>query len=128
MSNLCVMCNGDGESVLHLLVLCPFAKTVWQHVCSWASIVPFQAVSLIDHMLLFSASVERRVPANKRLLLWLAAIWAIWGRRNAAIFKNEDAVAVEVFDQIRLSSWHWQIIDGEKRWKQDESTIREVRN
>ncbi|XP_058733328.1 uncharacterized protein LOC131604931 [Vicia villosa] len=112
--NECALCNGGGESVLHLLVLCPFASAVWQQVCAWADIAFYQAVSLVEHMMLFYASVERRVPAKKRLLLWLAVIWAIWCRRNAVIFKNEEAVVAEVFEQIRLSSWHWQIIGESK--------------
>ncbi|XP_058777028.1 uncharacterized protein LOC131651376 [Vicia villosa] len=111
--NECALCNGGGESVLHLLVLCPFARAVWQQVCAWADIAFYHAVSLVDHMMLFYASVGRRVPAKKKLLLWLAVIWAIWCRRNAVILKNEEAVVAEVFEQIRLFSWHWQII-GEK--------------
>ncbi|XP_058750082.1 uncharacterized protein LOC131623073 [Vicia villosa] len=110
MSNLCSLCNGDSESILHLFMLCPFVKSVWQQVCSWADIETIQAVSLIDHLKLFSAAVERKVPVKKKLLLWLSVIWVIWCRRNAVIFKNEEAIVVDVFEQIRLSSWHWQCI------------------
>ncbi|XP_058749152.1 uncharacterized protein LOC131622125 [Vicia villosa] len=64
MLNSCALCNGDSESVLHLFVLCPFANTVWQHVCSWMGIETVQAASLIDHLNFFSASVERKVPVK----------------------------------------------------------------
>lgn len=107
---MCVFYNRSGETLLHLLIQCPLAVEVWKLVCMWTGIDFFQSDSIVDHLLLFNVSVGGRVLAKKRLLLWLVYCWTIWCKSHLAIFKNEVVVTVEVFEQIRLSSWYLQII------------------
>ncbi|XP_058760381.1 uncharacterized protein LOC131633708 [Vicia villosa] len=109
-ANVCVFCSSVGESILHLLIHCPFAAEVWNQVCAWAGIDFFQEDSISAQLLACSNCVRGNIPVKKRLLLWLVFAWSIWCKRNAVIFKNEAAVTVEVFEQIRLSSWQWHII------------------
>jgi hypothetical protein len=36
----CVLCNGPLETCLHLSLLCPFAKGVWNQILSWEHFDP----------------------------------------------------------------------------------------
>jgi hypothetical protein len=60
--------------------------------------------------ILFDCFWDSAVGAQKRkgyLLIWHAAVWAIWKARNNIIFNHGAMVVSQVVDEIKAISWRW---------------------
>ncbi|KAL6627690.1 hypothetical protein ACP70R_031416 [Stipagrostis hirtigluma subsp. patula] len=82
-SYVCEMCIWQREeSLVHLFLLCPFAKLAWQKIGVLApgTVNPAQAISSIKRQL--------NVPFFMEIIVIMA--WAIWMTRNDWLFNNQD--------------------------------------
>nr|GEU57038.1 reverse transcriptase domain, reverse transcriptase zinc-binding domain protein [Tanacetum cinerariifolium] len=85
---LCPSCNSVVESWAHCLVLCNFAKSVWEKIHSWWKIGNVNAFSLEE---IFSRNGNANIPSHSSKL-WQVVIWTagyyIWKVRNMRVFED----------------------------------------
>jgi hypothetical protein len=103
------LCNGPLETVLHLCLLCPFAKIVWNQVLSWEHFNDLHLQPLSDppHISTWWEEAARRVPRAERRRfngVVIYTFWNLWKERNRRIFNNITEstflVAVRIKDDI----------------------------
>uniref|UniRef100_A0A803QF26 Reverse transcriptase domain-containing protein n=1 Tax=Cannabis sativa TaxID=3483 RepID=A0A803QF26_CANSA len=96
----CVFCNNDVETILHVLILCPFAQSCWNR--SAIDLIPSAAGSFPDWFAEFWA--RQRTGAVEELLM---VGWSIWKSRNELLWKNRSRSAAEVvsFAHSVLDQW-----------------------
>ena len=111
-SYFCPLCMRNLETAEHLLVECPWSRSLWFRVADKFGVTTLRldAWSLPLSSLpswLASISALVGVPAKTAKSLAPLVIWAIWRERNARIFRDlrrsPDAAAREVFDEA--ASW-----------------------
>ncbi|XP_058733669.1 uncharacterized protein LOC131605314 [Vicia villosa] len=107
---VCVFCFNDIESLNHLFVGCCEARNVWQKIASWLGIEVGNADDVVEHMFYFEESIKGLVSKRKRLLVWLAAVWALWWMRNEIIFNEQEYHEDEVVHKTISLAWLWNMI------------------
>ncbi|XP_019097511.1 PREDICTED: uncharacterized protein LOC109131263 [Camelina sativa] len=106
-SAVCPHCS-EEESVLHLLFLCPYAKSIW-------SAAPFQTKPHLESIKDVNQGIEK---VNNLLCLpptgigsgplapWI--IWSIWTARNQLIFSKKQIPGEEALHLAMIRAKEWQ--------------------
>jgi len=87
----CVLCNSPLETGLHLSLLCPFAKAVWDQVIAWENFVvqwPQQEPASVADWWEQAASKIQKQDRRRFNGMVIYIIWNLWKKRNRRIFKN----------------------------------------
>jgi hypothetical protein len=106
---ICAACGGEVETPIHLFLYCEFALQVWEKLHSWLGLgymLPQNLVSLFHFFAVYRGQKTRR---KGLMMVWNAAVWALWRRRNKLIFENETISVLDLVEEIKVSSWHWWI-------------------
>jgi len=96
------------ESMVHLLLNCPFAHQVWSRVLvPWMNPVIEELTSLLIH---WKDACPFSLNKKERLKLsWVSLpkfiVWKIWLERNARIFKGKKASADQVVAKDKALMW-----------------------
>ncbi|XP_071726422.1 uncharacterized protein [Rutidosis leptorrhynchoides] len=102
----CPICNGDIESVMHILKTCNFANDLWNRVFSWWKL-DSSSLNLDD---LFSGS-NSTLNSDWKIHVWQAVCWIvlywIWKYRNQKVFNNKCITIPSVFNEIQVISYDW---------------------
>lgn len=80
---ICVLCNSQDETSMHLFISCPYASNNWNSILSKFNSVGSIADSLMNHLLLFLSN--NSISDGDRVLLklsFLAFCWEVWHERN----------------------------------------------
>jgi len=102
----CVMCNGPLETSLHLCLICPFAKAVWNQILTWENFTQIQQQQNANptHIKSWWEDVAAKAPRAERRRLNGVAIytfWNIWKERNRRIFDNRSETVPQVAARIK---------------------------
>ena len=102
----CALCNGPLESCLHLSLLCPFAKAVWNQVLSWEHfdaqlICPTQDPPNLKSWWQEAASKIAKEEKRGFNGLVIYTLWNIWKERNRRIFNNIQESAMQVALRVK---------------------------
>jgi hypothetical protein len=108
-STLCVMCDNEEETTVHLFLHCEVALKIWRKMLDWLNINFITPHCLLAHFACWSESSNSRRMFKAFCLIWHAVIWSIWKERNARIFKDQFKNFDEVFDDIMALSWCWML-------------------
>jgi hypothetical protein len=104
----CVFCGLVGEAENHLFASCPWVWVVWLKVFKWFGVMPELPHSMSSIFETFRALASgRKYVLQSALMVWHAAIWALWRSRNDRIFSGKVLNQDEIFDRIKVSSWKW---------------------
>ncbi|XP_021603788.1 uncharacterized protein LOC110608804 [Manihot esculenta] len=83
IDSMCPLCHETPETVLHILVQCPFARSCWLSLpLGWPA---FSAASLREW---FSLAFLTASAENASLILMIC--WALWHNRNNVIWKAQS--------------------------------------
>ncbi|KAL4572985.1 hypothetical protein LXL04_019777 [Taraxacum kok-saghyz] len=113
-------CNMEDECADHILVQCPFAKTVMEWILKWCDIkeVRFNTVTeVLDY-----AAGWGNFPKKRRILLAIfqGTMWSIWKARNDRLFGNRRIPPTKVADMIKSMVFIWikhrRPSGGSKNW------------
>ncbi|XP_058732733.1 uncharacterized protein LOC131604304 [Vicia villosa] len=107
---VCVFCYTEIESLNHLLVGCCEARKVWQKIAGWLGIDLENVEDVVEHLLDFEGCLTGLVSKRKRLLVWLASVWAMWWMRNEIIFNDQEYHEDEVVHKAISLAWLWNLI------------------
>lgn len=102
----CPWCEAADEATIHLFFHCNFAWQVWSLILNWLGILFVVPGDQMDHFALFSGcwSSSRRHGLST---IWLAVVWQLWISRNAAVFRDEPADSMKIFEAARTRAWVW---------------------
>ncbi|XP_026459856.1 uncharacterized protein LOC113360572 [Papaver somniferum] len=83
----CTRCNDPHESILHALVLRPFASRVWFLSSFCVNTQAFSNKSFIDWMMFWLVDLVSELPDGDQCF-FVAILWSIWQSRKNPIFQN----------------------------------------
>jgi len=108
-STLCVMCNGEDESSLHLFLHCHVAVTVWSKLMMWLNSKFLTPLNLFVHWECWSRRCGNKNRLRGQWLIWNTAIWVLWKARNDKNFKDINYEVDEIVEEIKVLSWRWML-------------------
>lgn len=86
----CILCNNGGESLEHILIICPTAKSLWEYFVPTFK-RPWTILATVKEALgkdLFVGQMSPKASWLKKKLPQ-AIILVIWKERNKRIFEEE---------------------------------------
>lgn len=95
-SNTCLLCLNCCEDELHLLRDCEWASEVWDHFITDSVRSDFYTLDLCAW---FKKNLTGKIAVDWQLT-FIACLWNIWTRRNAAIIGNEVITKERVVSSI----------------------------
>ncbi|MCH81568.1 hypothetical protein A2U01_0002358 [Trifolium medium] len=101
-----VFCDSIGESENHLFASCSMASAVWSKVFRWFGvdmILPHYMFSLFESFR--ALGLTRKKGSKGVIMVWHAAIWALWKSRNDRIFLGKVVLQDDIVDRIKFVSW-----------------------
>ncbi|XP_060969704.1 uncharacterized protein LOC133036942 [Cannabis sativa] len=105
VESLCVFCNSEEESILHVLVDCPFANSCWNR--SGVGLNFYTASTFTDWFKGFL--VGGRSSMLEEVLM---VGWGIWKAQNELLWKGRSSTVAEVVRLARNAHFRWMGLDG----------------
>ncbi|KAL4581751.1 hypothetical protein LXL04_006279 [Taraxacum kok-saghyz] len=102
-----VFCQQVEEDIEHAFFTCAHVRKVWTwfgNWIRWGKNIPSDFRSLMENI--NSGSNDRKTRKLHKALAY-TVLWTIWKSRNEVVFKNGKANAMQVADEIQLSSFNW---------------------
>ncbi|XP_026410447.1 uncharacterized protein LOC113305646 [Papaver somniferum] len=96
----CARCNDPHESIMHALVIFPFASRVWFMSDFSINTEFFQDKSFTDWLLFCLIDPLSKLP-DEAQCLFIAILWSLWTSRNNFIFQNLTETHVAVLARAR---------------------------
>lgn len=85
----CSGCITGEDSCDHILLSCPYADWIWDHIFNWCGLGLRKFASISD--LLNSILSDKLGPVKKQKVIYsvvMGTLWAIWRARNNRIFNS----------------------------------------
>jgi len=100
----CILCNGPLETGLHLSLLCPFARAVWDQVLSWENFTVQLSQQDSTCIAKWWEEAASKVPKQDHrrfngVLIYI--VWNLWKERNRRIFENGYRTVQQVASLIK---------------------------
>jgi hypothetical protein len=104
----CVSSCGSVETADHLFFLCDFYGQLWHLLSNWLGTQVALSGSALHHSAQFCGlGGGSRRSTVLLLIIWVAAIYAIWNDRNKRIFKDGNDSLATLLERIKLYSFWW---------------------
>ena len=98
----CPLCHASSESICHLLLQCPFARTCWMT----SSIVFFGDGS---NLLLWLEALFNRYSLEQTQLA-LMICWSLWQNRNAMVWRGKTSGVQQLLNSTSHFLFQWQFV------------------
>ncbi|GJT42666.1 RNA-directed DNA polymerase, eukaryota, reverse transcriptase zinc-binding domain protein [Tanacetum coccineum] len=105
-SILCPSCNRHAESNAHVFFSCDTALSIWRLVCVWCNSTFPILNSCGDWDSWFFAWHASKASKDRAYAIFAASFWLIWRFRNNVTFNSQFMRKCDIFDNIRLFSFH----------------------
>ncbi|OVA17114.1 Reverse transcriptase zinc-binding domain [Macleaya cordata] len=107
LPNCCYMCSNHEESPSHLLLQCPYARTIWFEIMplsSWCWTTPRDLLHLA-----YCWSRPGLSTTGKHIWQFIPAaiIWSIWTERNARAFEGKAKPTNRMVIEIKYMICFW---------------------
>jgi hypothetical protein len=111
---ICQMCCTHNETSSHMLISCPFSRSVWHGLKEWlgAELLPppptqrYRRFKTWWNRMLSSGEPDRATAKN-RATKFIYAAWNIWKKRCLRLFDNKALTASQLQQIIRDDVAHW---------------------
>uniref|UniRef100_A0A803PHD5 Reverse transcriptase zinc-binding domain-containing protein n=1 Tax=Cannabis sativa TaxID=3483 RepID=A0A803PHD5_CANSA len=101
VNQLCIFCNMAEETIMHVLVQCPYAMSCWHRSSlNIISTVPMQFQEWFQGLM--QTNTQEKIEET------LKVSWAIWNARNNLMWNQKSATAAEVVLSARTHLYQWQ--------------------
>ncbi|KAJ0628056.1 putative RNA-directed DNA polymerase [Helianthus annuus] len=107
-NNRCKMCDIEEETADHVLLVCTFAKRVWEAIFGWMKCSEIRCSDSLRQV--FQNVSELQRGRNKRKIIHaiaLETIWKLWKARNDKIFKDKPGEIRNVVEDIKEESYQY---------------------
>jgi hypothetical protein len=108
----CTFCLQHSETIEHLLLQCPFSRSIWFEVL-WSLARSSLAPSAVDVLLVWWSSVLNTWPSKihpQARSFFLLVLRSIWIERNNWIFKNKSRTEMFLLDAIIEEADRWKLV------------------
>ncbi|XP_058746901.1 uncharacterized protein LOC131619876 [Vicia villosa] len=105
--SLCVLCQKEEESLLHLFSSCEVTVSIWNRVWVWVGLSKELKIDEFVDYFHNCAKIKSLNKRHVRAVIWLATVWSLWIKRNGIIFKDESFSFTECMKEIISNSWRW---------------------
>ncbi|CAN1805352.1 Putative ribonuclease H protein At1g65750 [Linum perenne] len=107
LTNWCVLCEKNLESIDHMFLHCPFATSVWGWVSSKLSLIGPRNASMRGLIEAWKGmNCTSRFSAASKVVLH-GFCWFIWLERNARIFNEDRMCEKQVGLRILCNTGRW---------------------
>lgn len=106
-SLLCVMCDREEESAIHLFLHCEVATSVWLKLMLWLDCRYLIPPNLFVHWECWSLGGTNKKVLKGLWLIWHTTIWVLWKSRNYSIFNGSIIDVDELVEEVKVMSWRW---------------------
>nr|XP_008346310.2 uncharacterized protein LOC103409277 [Malus domestica] len=124
MDDGCVFCGNEPESVEHVLLHCPHAKTIWSYNRLGSQALQQGEIGVQDWLDRLASNLSR-----ESFDLVLVLLWNIWKARNELFWNGVVTPPQEI--PIKASTWllefkKWNMVqpktksDGVQKWRKPE--------
>ncbi|XP_071688108.1 uncharacterized protein [Rutidosis leptorrhynchoides] len=100
----CPICDGDIETVEHILFTCQVEKYTWSKVLHWWG----YDSTIFSYGDIFSGTFGNLAYDSKRTF-WQAVCWVVcytlWKNRNVKVFKNKIETVSSLVNEIQILSF-----------------------
>ncbi|KAH1206286.1 putative ribonuclease H protein [Glycine max] len=103
----CPLCDGEEETIGHVMFDCTRTRCLWWEILRWADRVGPFTIDPKDHFTQFSRWSSKRCIDNRWAVLWIALSMTIWKHRNSMVFNNQNFNSEKVMDEALFHSWAW---------------------
>ena len=103
----CPLCDGEEETIGHVMFDCTRTRCLWWEALRWADRVGPFTNDPKDHFIQFSSWSSKRCIDNRWAVLWIALSMTIWKHRNSMVFNNQNFNSEKVMDEALFLSWAW---------------------
>lgn len=105
-NSVCTWCGIEEETTPHLLFHCSFAWKVWSTILKWLGFSLVLPGDQKDHFYQFTSACF--LPKRNGLsTIWLSVIWHLWISRNGSVFREEEAEASRIVEDVKAKAWFW---------------------
>lgn len=110
VSDGCMLCEEEIETINHILFLCPYARQVWA-LANIASPIygfgnsEFQNLHYLLNLKTFQPNNEESAP--KATFTWI--LWQLWKNRNARLFTNNYMEPMNLVQKALDAAMEWHL-------------------
>ncbi|XP_071740285.1 uncharacterized protein [Rutidosis leptorrhynchoides] len=102
----CPNCDGDIETVGHIILNCPLAKDLWSRVVRWWNGGAIQYSGLDDMFIGKSSGSNSNVSKLWQAIEWVCG-YVLWKNRNLKVFEKKVCSVPMAFNEIQSKSFLW---------------------
>ncbi|PWA75320.1 reverse transcriptase domain, Reverse transcriptase zinc-binding domain protein [Artemisia annua] len=103
----CPLCDADQETAMHLFTGCLYTSEIWSRVGAWCRLSPIYAFEVADLIMLADNQMKNKKEIQIIQGIIFTTIWSIWNERNARIFNNKSRRAIELAENVKVSTFFW---------------------
>lgn len=97
VDNICPMCGNDVETLLHALVLCPFAQVVWK-----VSLLRLMFDMCMDNSIMeWVSCLALKYTYESWWALFWSLLWGIWLAQNSWVSENRKLDVMTVVERAQ---------------------------
>ncbi|KAM6548802.1 hypothetical protein CsatB_020478 [Cannabis sativa] len=101
ISAICPVCTDQVESIVHVLLTCPFAMSCWRTLgITYDPICPLSFGGWFEKAL---TTLDEEIGSQAAMLCW-----AIWKAQNLVVWKNKASSRTEVIASAQITLDHWR--------------------
>ncbi|XP_060965138.1 uncharacterized protein LOC133034129 [Cannabis sativa] len=101
ISAICPVCTDQAESIVHVLLICPFAMSCWRTLgITYEPIYPLSFGGWFEKAL---TTLDEEIASQAAMLCW-----AIWKAQNLVVWKNKASLRTEVIASAQITLDHWR--------------------
>lgn len=105
----CLLCDQAAETMQHLLIRCPFSRSIWHELLAWCQTpvdLPLTSSTLVEWWAVATTTVPSAMRKGLSSIILLAA-WHIWKLRNSCVFDSAQPSCWELLQSIKDDARSW---------------------
>eukprot|EP00253_Pinus_taeda_P026017 PITA_26017 len=120
----CCLCNSDGETRNHLLINCPFAKTLWMNTKRTFGKPENAPTEFNEVVFQWNKEIfQCKVVIRSWDLISGFVLWMIWKERNRRIFQNTTKEPEVIWGKAVKLMWETILVD---KWVGEDWKVNQV--
>ncbi|XP_026420601.1 uncharacterized protein LOC113316662 [Papaver somniferum] len=108
-SNMCLFCNGEPETQIHLFMHCPGITDIWNYFINSCKVTWVMPQSLTSLLQIWNTFRFNGVKKDLQKLIPFAVVWVIWLERNDGMHGRRHKSDEEIKMSIKQTLHLWTV-------------------